>query len=150
MSMKSTPDSNLLQSKYGSTGKGHLSHAITKKTILMSQYSKWKGTRYRWGGETKNGVDCSALVRNIFNDSFRMILPRTTFQQLKKGRQVDKKSLKIGDLVFFKTQPDVRHVGVYIGNDEFIHSSTSKGVTISSLTHEYWEGRYETARRVIL
>lgn len=150
VSMNSTPDSYLPQSKDVSTEKSLLIHSITKKKMLMSQYSKWKGTRYLWGGETKNGVDCSALMRKIFNDSFTMTLPRNTFQQIKKGRKVDKDSLEVGDLVFFKTEPEVRHVGVYIGDDEFIHASSSKGVTISSLTHEYWKGHYETARRVII
>jgi lipoprotein Spr len=118
------------------------------KTALLSQYTKWKGTHYRWGGTSHKGVDCSALMQHIFSESLHTDLPRSTFQQIKNGQRVDKAALKAGDLVFFKTRPGVRHVGVYLGNAQFMHASSSQGVTISSLSSEYWDSHYETARRL--
>lgn len=135
------------------TVKQHLeepNNAKDIKTALLAQYSQWKGTRYHWGGTTQRGVDCSSLMQHIFDESLHQKLPRTTFQQIKNGRQVDKEELKPGDLVFFKTTPGVRHVGVYLGNSQFMHASTSKGVTISSLVEKYWTQHYETARRLQL
>ncbi|QLK62490.1 glycoside hydrolase [Enterobacteriaceae bacterium Kacie_13] len=129
----------------GNTGKSK-----TIKAALLSQYSNWKGTQYHWGGTTHSGVDCSALMQHIFNDSLHKELPRTTFEQIKNGRIVSKNNLKPGDLVFFKTTPGERHVGVYIGDDQFIHASKIQGVTISSLNNQYWVDHYETARRLEL
>jgi lipoprotein Spr len=120
------------------------------KNALLAQYSQWKGTRYHWGGSTHSGVDCSALMQHIFNDSLHKQLPRTTFEQIKNGQRIDRSELKPGDLVFFQTHPGVRHVGVYLGNSEFMHASRSQGVTISSLANRYWVQHYETARRLTL
>lgn len=122
----------------------------TIKAALLSQYSNWKGTRYHWGGTTHSGVDCSALMQHLFSDSLHQSLPRTTFEQIKNGKKVSKHNLKPGDLVFFKTTPGDRHVGVYIGDDQFIHASRIEGVTISSLDNQYWVDHYETARRLEL
>ncbi|WP_459176672.1 C40 family peptidase [Ewingella americana] len=129
---------------------GQSGRAEAIKTALLVQYSNWKGTQYHWGGTTHAGVDCSSLMQQIFNDSMHKQLPRTTFQQIKNGEKVRKENLKPGDLVFFKTEPDIRHVGVYIGDHQFIHASKSHGVTISSLDDQYWINHYETARRLEL
>ncbi|NXZ87730.1 C40 family peptidase [Serratia fonticola] len=75
-------------------------------------------------------------------------LPRSTGEQMKLGSRVAKSELDTGDLVFFKTSPRQRHVGVYIGESEFVHASTSMGVTVSSLDNQYWGARYELARRI--
>ncbi len=129
---------------------GQSARAEVVKTALLAQYSNWKGTQYHWGGTTHDGVDCSSLMQQIFNDSMHKQLPRTTFEQIKGGQKVSKDNLKPGDLVFFKTRPDTRHVGVYIGDHQFIHASRLQGVTISSLDNEYWVEHYETARRLEL
>ncbi|WP_442865692.1 NlpC/P60 family protein [Buttiauxella sp. WJP83] len=118
------------------------------RSAILSQYSNWKGTRYHLGGTTHNGVDCSALMQKIFSASFGQSLPRTTTQQIHNGQQVSKETLKPGDLVFFKTSPGQRHVGVYVGDNKFIHASSSEGVTMSSLANHYWVDHYETARRL--
>ncbi len=118
------------------------------KSAILAQFSNWKGTRYSWGGTTHNGVDCSALMQHIFSDSFHKALPRTTGQQIQNGQQVSKDKLQPGDLVFFRTSPGKRHVGVYVGDNQFIHASTSQGVTISSLANSYWVEHYETARHL--
>ncbi|EQA5670696.1 NlpC/P60 family protein [Cronobacter malonaticus] len=119
------------------------------KSALLNRYISWKGTRYHFGGTTHRGVDCSALMQHLFAESASVSLPRTTSQQLKKGKAVRKTALQPGDLVFFSTGPRQRHVGVYIGDNQFIHASKEKGVTISSLTNDYWRARYLAARRVV-
>jgi|SRR5471030_1000454 len=128
--------------------RGHRDQAETVKNALLTQYSQWEGTQYQLGGTTHHGVDCSSLMQQIFNDSLHKRLPRTTVEQIKNGYKVNKDRLEVGDLVFFKTQPDTRHVGVYIGDHQFIHASKSQGVTISSLDSPYWVDHYETARRL--
>ena len=120
------------------------------KSALLAEYPRWKGTHYRWGGTTHKGVDCSSLMQHLFNDSLQTHLPRTTFQQIKNGKRVSKNNLEPGDLVFFKTSPGDRHVGVYVGDHQFIHASKIEGVTISSLDNQYWVDHYETARRLEL
>lgn len=120
------------------------------KAALLTQYSNWKGTHYLWGGIDHHGVDCSSLIQQILKDSLHKKLPRTTSQQITKGQMVSKNNLKPGDLVFFKTSPSTRHVGVYIGEHQFIHASKSQGVTISSLDKQFWIDHYETARHLQL
>lgn len=118
------------------------------KTRLLQQYADWKGTRYHMGGSSHRGVDCSALMQHLFAESMALSLPRTTSEQMRRGKAVSREELKPGDLVFFQTGRRQRHVGVFIGGDEFIHASTSEGVTISSLNNEYWRTHYQAARRV--
>ena len=115
---------------------------------ILSQYQKWKGTHYQWGGTTRRGVDCSALMQHLFSDAANLSLPRTTGEQIHRGIQVAQYRLKAGDLIFFQTGRNVRHVGVYIGDHQFIHASSSEGVTVSTLANNYWQSRFITARRV--
>ncbi|WP_255459318.1 C40 family peptidase [Buttiauxella sp. A111] len=110
-------------------------------------YSKWKGVKYKWGGTSMAGIDCSAFTREAFK-KLHISLPRTTTEQIKHGTEVQKSNLKIGDLVFFKTTPQQRHVGIYVGNGKFMHASSSKGVTISSLDNPYWVEHYELSKRI--
>ncbi|MBE9532121.1 MAG: C40 family peptidase, partial [Proteobacteria bacterium] len=98
---------------------------------LYVQHSEWKGVRYRYGGLSKKGVDCSGFVYLTFKSDFDIVLPRTTKGQAKEGKSVKRSKLRPGDLVFFKTSRKVRHVGIYIEDDKFLHASTSKGVMIS-------------------
>jgi len=115
---------------------------------LKSQYSLWKGTPYKYGGNSLNGVDCSAFVQNTYRDAFGHKLPRTTRTQISKGKKIAKSGLKPGDVVFFKISKNSLHNGVYLGQSKFIHASSSKGVTISSLDNVYWQRTYYTARRM--
>ncbi|WP_415342546.1 NlpC/P60 family protein [Enterobacter hormaechei] len=130
--------------------KAELLHPETDplRSRILDQYQKWKGTHYLWGGTTHRGVDCSALMQHLFSDAAHLSLPRTTGEQIHRGVRVAQHRLQVGDLVFFQTGPHRRHVGVYIGNSQFIHASSSKGVTVSMLTNNYWQQRYITARRV--
>lgn len=118
------------------------------KFQLMAQFHKWEGVRYRWGGMSADGIDCSALTQKVFLAVLNKQLPRTTGEQIKTGKPVAATHLQPGDLVFFKPKSSVRHVGIYIGNNEFMHASRIKGVTISSLQNPFWTARFETARRV--
>ncbi|QIG06563.1 bifunctional murein DD-endopeptidase/murein LD-carboxypeptidase [Proteus sp. ZN5] len=119
------------------------------KSKILDQYADWKGVAYRLGGDTKKGIDCSAFVQRTFIDQFGVELPRSTSDQQFSGTQVNKSKLQAGDLVLFKTGRTMRHVGIYIGNDKFVHASTSNGVTVSEMSNTYWNKRFYAARRVI-
>lgn len=119
------------------------------KSRLMDQYASWKGVRYRLGGDTKRGIDCSAFVQTTFREQFGLELPRSTSEQQDSGRGVQRSKLRPGDLVLFRAGSTGRHVGIYIGNDNFVHASTSNGVMISNLNENYWKNRYREARRVL-
>jgi lipoprotein Spr/probable lipoprotein NlpC len=118
------------------------------REALYRQYSEWKGVRYRNGGMSKRGVDCSGFVVLTFRDRFGVALPRSTKEQAKRGRQIRQKSLSPGDLVFFKTGFFSRHVGIYVGQRTFLHVSVQKGVSMSSLDNSYWSRRYWQSRRM--
>ncbi|HEX4500340.1 MAG TPA: bifunctional murein DD-endopeptidase/murein LD-carboxypeptidase [Scandinavium sp.] len=119
------------------------------KSRLMDQYASWKGVRYRLGGETKRGIDCSAFVQRTFREQFGMDLPRSTYEQQEMGKSIKRNQLRTGDLVLFRAGSTGRHVGIYIGNNQFVHASTSSGVTISNMDEPYWNKRYNEARRVL-
>ncbi len=108
----------------------------------------WLGTPYRWGGESRRGIDCSAFVRAFMRDNLGVDLPRATDGQQFEGVSVRKDDLLPGDLVFFRRR-SVRHVGVYLGDGEFIHASSSRGVTVSNLSEGYYQQAYWMARRVL-
>jgi len=116
---------------------------------LYSYYEQWKNTPYKMGGTTKRGVDCSGFIQALFKNVYHLHIPRTTKEQAYYGRGISKKSLREGDVLFFKTSWKVRHVGVYMHDGKFLHASTSKGVTISSIHSEYWRSHYYMSRRFI-
>lgn len=109
-------------------------------------YRKWAGTRYRLGGTGHGGIDCSAFVQKTMSGAFNIDLPRSTAEQRHSGRAISKSDLRPGDLVFFRKN---NHVGVYIGGGKFVHASSSKGVTTSSLSESYWARNYTQSRRVM-
>lgn len=114
---------------------------------LRSHVRKWRGTPHRMGGGNQRGIDCSGFVQRLYHDIFHRQIPRSTALQVKFGRSIGKNQLRAGDLVFFRLPHKGRHVGIYLGQAEFAHTSTSKGVTISSLEDRYWQRHYWTARR---
>ncbi|HAV1831928.1 TPA: hypothetical protein JG914_004800 [Enterobacter hormaechei subsp. steigerwaltii] len=128
------------------------SHKVyqNRHTMLLQKYRHWKGTRYRLGGHTHKAIDCSALTQRLFKEAFNVRLPRTTWGQLKRGKHVSKQHLKVGDLVFFRTSRRQQHVGIYIGDNRFIHASRRKGVTISTLKTAYWSRHFLTGRQILL
>lgn len=119
------------------------------RASLMKAYENWKGTPYVLGGTSSSGVDCSSLVRIVFDNQFDIKLPPNTITQLNAGRGIRRTSLRTGDLVFFRTGRKTLHVGIIIEDDEFMHASTSSGVMISRLSEYYWSSRYLAARRVM-
>lgn len=121
---------------------------ITIENQLLQQYQEWKNTKYKYGGTTKNGVDCSAFVQNTFQSKFNIRLPRTTKLQVNVGEEIEIEDLKTGDLVFFKTGYNQRHVGIYLSNGDFLHASTKNGVTISNLNNPYYSRNFWTAKRI--
>ena len=127
------------------TNKPHQYSDIMDKR-LSKVYKEWVGTRYRFGGLTKKGIDCSGFMQTTFLDAFGVALPRSTSEQRYVGKEIKKHQLRVGDLVFFRKN---HHVGVYIGNDKFMHSSTSRGVIIESLNDNYWTRTYTQSRRVL-
>ncbi len=131
-----------------SCGTKKISTEDRTKTALDQQFTLYKGTPYKFGGTTKSGFDCSGYVQKVYKDAFQTTLPRTTKEMSKVGKKISKSKLKIGDLVFFRPTSRYRHVGIYMGNDQFMHSSTSKGVIVSDLNNVYWRKKYRFARRI--
>jgi murein DD-endopeptidase / murein LD-carboxypeptidase len=118
-------------------------------TKLEQTVDKVLGVSYRWGGTTTAGFDCSGFTMHVF-EKFGISLPHQTKSQAKKGVKVAKSELRPGDLVFFNTNgKGISHVGVYMGNGEFAHSSSKYGVKISKLSEAYYANRYVTARRIL-
>ena len=116
---------------------------------LTAQHQQWKGVKYRYGGLSKSGVDCSGFVFLTFKEQFNINLPRSTQQLANVGTQIAKDQLKPGDLVLFKTGFKVRHIGIYAGEQKFLHASTSRGVIFSRLDNPYWKNNFWQARRVL-
>lgn len=113
--------------------------------------SQWLGVKYQFGGMSMSGIDCSALTQKFFSSVFNKSIKRTSILQFRDGAVVRKSELKFGDLVFFKnvrSNASVDHVGVYLNNSNFLHSSTSKGVMISSLNDSYFKPRFIAGRRL--
>lgn len=140
-----------LQNKYGK----YLNISPEKITNGRLYYfiDKWLHTPYLWGGMDERGIDCSAFLQRLLAEVYTIHIPRTSVQQFLTQRVERFSSVKYcseGDLVFFRTLPDtyVSHVGLYLTNDMFVNSSSSKGVSIASLNDPYWKKRYVAAGRV--
>jgi len=126
----------------------------TRLTASMQSFfnnvSQYFGTRYRFGGQTPRGFDCSGFVRFMYDKVFNMHLPRSSREMSAIGNKVSKNDLQPGDLVFFQTRGQrINHVGIFIGNDTFIHSSLSKGITEDQLKLDYFEKRFAGAVRLL-
>lgn len=125
-----------------------LSNSDWVKDILYAQYGEWRSVKYKGGGLSKSGVDCSGFVYLTFDTRFAIKLPRSTDEQINAGAEIPQSKLVPGDLVFFKTGKSMRHVGIYIEDRKFLHASTEKGVMISSLDDQYWSRAYWKSVRV--
>ncbi|MET2897439.1 NlpC/P60 family protein [Vibrio rotiferianus] len=131
------------------TNKSLSSEQLLVDTPELSKfYNEWKGTPYRYGGNQRNGIDCSAFVQKAYVEAYQLTLPRTTKEQSNQGIKLDWQDARIGDLIFFKTKRATYHVGIYLGNMQFMHASTSKGVIISRLDNPYWSSKFWQVRRV--
>lgn len=118
---------------------------------LVDFAEQFLGVKYVWGGSSPKGFDCSGLIMYTY-DNFGISLQRVASAQAKEGTFVSKKSLQTGDLVFFdthRTHKYINHVGMYIGNGEFIQASSGHSkVVISNLTNGFYSDSYMTARRI--
>lgn len=116
---------------------------------LLESVDEWYGVRYRTGGNTKTGVDCSGFTVAVYSSVFGIMLPRVSRDQYRISRKISTTELQQGDLVFFNTNGrGVSHVGVYLGNNKFIHASVSKGVMVNDLFEPYYLKRYVGAGRI--
>lgn len=126
------------------------------KTIdgILTEAETYLGTPYRYGGMTRNGIDCSAFVLSVFGAAAGLSLPRVAASQSQEGEKIEKENLQKGDLIFFSHGRRISHVGIVEsvsedGEIKFIHAATSKGVMISSLNDSYWGPKFRFAKRVI-
>lgn len=119
------------------------------ETDLRAAAEEWRGVPQEWGGTTKEGVDCSGLVQHVYDTKFQLALPRTTDRQVQTGTQVSRSALQPGDLVFFRHNRKDYHVGIYLSDGEFLHTSTEEGVTVTPLDRPYWDRRWWQARRLL-
>jgi lipoprotein Spr len=116
---------------------------------LLEAVDEWYGVRYRSGGNTKTGVDCSGFTLAVYSAVYGMMIPRVSREQYRISRKISTTELKEGDLVFFNTTGrGVSHVGVYLGNNKFIHASVSRGVMVNDLFENYYLKRFVGAGRI--
>ncbi|AZI33610.1 C40 family peptidase [Kaistella carnis] len=122
---------------------------------ILTEAESYLGTPYRYGGTTRNGIDCSAFVLSVFGASAGLNLPRVAASQAQEGERVEKSELQKGDLVFFShSRGRISHVGIVEsvsedGTVKFIHAATSRGVMVSSLNDSYWGPKFRFAKRVL-
>lgn len=124
------------------------SRGVKWGSALRAAAARHIGVRYRWGGMSPRGFDCSGFIGYVMR-VVGVVLPRTTFAMWAAGRAVPRNQLQVGDIVFFTTtRPGPSHAGIYIGNNQFIHASSGFGrVTVTSLDYRYYKPRYLGARR---
>jgi len=134
---------------YGPAGTASAEASANAEAALLAQ--NYLGVKYRWGGNSPDtGFDCSGLVNFVMEKSLGLRLPRSAAQIAEMGVKVDRDALQPGDLVFFNTLGRrYSHVGIYMGDDRFVHSPSSGGVVrIESMSLAYWAKRYNGARRL--
>lgn len=119
--------------------------------MLYRFIDEWYGVKYRMGGTSKNGIDCSAFVQTLYQYVFGFNLLRTAGMQFGESQYIKSMSdLKEGDLVFFRINTSrISHVGVYLKNNFFVHSASSKGVSIANLTSDYWNKYFAGGGRIL-
>jgi cell wall-associated NlpC family hydrolase len=114
---------------------------------LIEEAESWLGTPYRYGGETRNGVDCSGFVLQVYT-ALGVKIPRTSNQQYDYVKKIDFDEKKTGDLIFFSKNSKINHVGIYIGSGEMIHASSSSGVIKQAINEAYFEDKIAGIGRV--
>ncbi len=114
---------------------------------LYQHFNEWKGVPYQEGGSSKSGVDCSGFVHIAYRNKLNKSIARSTQLLSRSGHSIPASQLRTGDLVFFRTGWNKRHVGIYMGKGKFMHASSSRGVMMSKLDNPYWSEHYWMARR---
>ena len=117
--------------------------------LLLSEARKHIGEPYHYGGTSRKGWDCSGFVRTMYHRSLNIDLPHSSAAMHQSCTPVPLSHARPGDLVFFKIRPKrISHVGIYVGNNKFIHASRSDGVVITSLDDPYYRHRFVGLRRL--
>lgn len=152
---RTTSSTKIVTKKNRKTVSSITSSNKSKADYIIDYAKQFEGIRYKWGGTTKSGMDCSGLVFESFK-SYHILLPRISRDMAKKGTKIQLKKALKGDLLFFKTgnrRNSINHVGLIvdiIDNDiNFIHATTGKGVIISGLNETYWLKAFHEARRIL-
>ncbi len=118
---------------------------------LLSFIDDWYGVKYRFGGESTAGIDCSAFTRKLLSEVFSISVGRVVPDQLKAGIEIPKSELRMGDLIFFNTNTGHRkgltHVGFCLGNGNFVHSATNRGVVFDNIEKDYYKKAFRKAVR---
>ena len=143
-----TVDVSEIKQKYFSSGE--INNPSTPKEKMLMEILKYINTPYQFGGNSKNGIDCSAFTQRIYN-SCSIKLLRSAREQYMQGIEItDRDNLKFGDLVFFDTRKTVKpgHVGIYLDDNLFVHASSKNGVIVTPLNSDYYSERFMGARRI--
>lgn len=144
-----------VSSQYLSSSSTDSSTSTTSSSVnkVISLAKSLFGKSYVWGAQGPSTFDCSGFTYYVFKNAANITLPRVSQDQSTYGTYVSKSNLKVGDLVFFDTNGandgNVSHVGIYLGNNQFIHASSSKGKVVISEMSSYYSGAYVNARRVL-
>lgn len=120
-----------------------------KNIPLYNFIDEWMETRYQYGGTSKKGIDCSGLSGQLMRSVFTIDLPRSAREQYNISSRIGKEAMQEGDLVFFNISRGISHVGVYLGDNYFVHASLNNGVIISNLEEPYYTKHFVGAGRVI-
>ena len=131
---------------------GFVHQVSTRASDLVVNALSFLGVKYRYGGDSaRSGFDCSGFVRYVYQETLGTVLPHNAAQQAREGEKISESQLKPGDLVFFNTlRRAFSHVGMYIGNGQFIHSPRpGETVRVENLDTPYWAKRFDGARRIL-
>lgn len=115
--------------------------------LVINESKKWIGTPYKYGGNDRSGIDCSGFVKNVYSE-VGFDLPRTAENQYEFSSPIRLSSANVGDLVFFEKNKKITHVGIYLGGESFIHSSTSRGVILSNLSDKWYKEHFHSVGRI--
>ncbi|MEE4356591.1 MAG: NlpC/P60 family protein [Desulfococcaceae bacterium] len=122
----------------------------TEDRELMMMIDEWIGTPYRMGGCSKSGIDCSCLVKTIFEDVYGISLSRTSRSIFKESERISKEELQEGDIICFRNRSKrISHIGIYLKDGKFVHASQKYGVTVSDMNKRYFKKRYAGAGRIL-